>query len=86
LPPVHAIPLTTGTGTASAPSPSAAPERESHRRWPLALAAAGLALIVGIGVGYMMVPGSDSKAGRAKIESSQDGGTRLRFDYDLQHR
>jgi hypothetical protein len=61
-------------------------ERQPGRVWPKVLGGAGLALVIGIGVGYVMVPRADSPSARTKIESSAQGGTRLRMDYELQTR
>jgi hypothetical protein len=57
--------------------------RPPARVWPKVFGGAALALLIGVGVGYVMVPSGGSQSVRTKIESSPDGGTRLRFDYEL---
>lgn len=68
------------TAVAQADSPA-----QSGTFWSLLLIAASLALIIGTGVGYLMGRGDDAIA-VAKIQSSPEGGARLRPDYELRKR
>jgi hypothetical protein len=56
-----------------------------HRPHTIAVAAGVVALIVGITAGYVAGRTPDSRP-QAKIATSQQGGTQLRFDYDLRKR
>jgi hypothetical protein len=51
--------------------------------WPRALAGAGVALVVGVALGYLIVPNAGKPVPTAKIEASEEGGTKLRLDPTL---
>ena len=51
--------------------------------WPRALAGAGVALVVGVALGYLIGPNPDKPVPAAKIEASEEGGTKLRLDPTL---
>ena len=55
----------------------------NRRKRSILVAATALALLIGVSLGYMLGPGRDSGAVRAKIDASEQGGTRLRMDYGL---
>lgn len=57
----------------------------SRSVWSTGLIAASIALVVGTGVGYLMGRGNES-ASIEKIQSSPEGGARLRPDYNLRKR
>jgi hypothetical protein len=58
----------------------------SRTVWPRLLIAAGIAVALGTGIGYMVGKIPSSSVPGAKIQPSSEGGTRLRFDYDLRKR
>lgn len=57
----------------------------SRSVWSTGLIATSIALVVGTGVGYLMGRGNES-ASIEKIQSSPEGGARLRPDYNLRKR
>lgn len=58
----------------------------SRTAWPRLLVAAAVALIIGVSLGYIAGRTPAPGAAAAKIERSPDGGSRLRFDYELHKR
>lgn len=59
---------------------------KSHRLQSIAVACAVFALVVGVVGGYLIGRSPDQKASRAKIEVTQQGGMKLRFDSQLPQR
>jgi hypothetical protein len=55
----------------------------SRTAWPRLLVGAAVALAIGVGVGYIAGKAPAPSAAGAKIEPSPEGGSRLRFDYEL---
>ena len=51
--------------------------------WPRAVAGACVALVVGVALGYLIGPHPDKPVPAAKIEASEEGGTKLRLDPTL---
>jgi hypothetical protein len=68
--------------TASSPDWS----EKSRTLWSMALIAGSVALVIGTGVGYVMGRGHEATPTIAKIQSSPEGGAKLRADYDLRKR